>query len=570
MALTASRGATFLLDDLGRIVGYIDGGGVERDLAGNPITSGTTPTPSGFTASVIPTIAKLNAPYVPQEIDIHNLRVAEPLLTLSLPSPYYPAQPKDHAYGTPVCHMGGWNGWKYWMVGAPFPGSNNIYENPCIYVSNDGENFQAPAGITNPIFGAPAVGNYSDPQICFAPDFSKLYIIWVWEQASGTIPGGYSFALMISESSDGIRWSAPVAINGATTSTNRADSPSLFWNGNGWSCIYVQSGAVNTPLAVITTSSATPYSGWSAPTTVSMPHPLSRNWWHCHFIQTSDGQIVGMAQDNGNTGGVLYTCSSSNGGLTFSVAPFSAIGTSAGGSWYRPSLCVCADGVNQNLLGYFTRLSPMQNPGTFQVQKARLTADAMREYASRAVITDMVNRQINPGMGVIVFDSFTRADAATIGTADSGQSWTTQSGTMGISGNTCNSQTTGNNIATIDPGLAQFDVSVTISVIGTSYFLVFNYQDTSNFWRIGLSGGALYLHKIVAGSIVLNYNVPGIIPVAGSKLRIARKGKFFTAYYNDRIIDSLLDAQFASNTKVGLQATGAAATSFDNFIVCQA
>lgn len=48
MALRGARGAQFLLDDSGRLVGYIDGNGVERNMAGDPITPGSTPLNSGI------------------------------------------------------------------------------------------------------------------------------------------------------------------------------------------------------------------------------------------------------------------------------------------------------------------------------------------------------------------------------------------------------------------------------------------------------------------------------------------------------------------------------------------
>lgn len=62
MALKASRGATFLLDDLGRIVGYIDGSGAERDFSGNPLPPSGVPTPSGFLAATYSNFSPLQFP----------------------------------------------------------------------------------------------------------------------------------------------------------------------------------------------------------------------------------------------------------------------------------------------------------------------------------------------------------------------------------------------------------------------------------------------------------------------------------------------------------------------------
>jgi hypothetical protein len=45
----------------------------------------------------------------------------------------------------------GWNGYQYWMVFAPYPHSNDGYENPSILVSDNGTEWSVPPGVTNPI-----------------------------------------------------------------------------------------------------------------------------------------------------------------------------------------------------------------------------------------------------------------------------------------------------------------------------------------------------------------------------------------------------------------------------------
>lgn len=58
----------------------------------------------------------------------------------------------------------GFNGYKYWMVFTPYFGAvENVqiskrYENPTVVVSNDGLNWESPAGIHNPIQGTPGLG----------------------------------------------------------------------------------------------------------------------------------------------------------------------------------------------------------------------------------------------------------------------------------------------------------------------------------------------------------------------------------------------------------------------------
>ncbi|MGG2044841.1 hypothetical protein [Burkholderia gladioli] len=44
MSTRLKRAVAFLIDDNGKLVGYVDESGLERDLAGTPIPAGTTPT----------------------------------------------------------------------------------------------------------------------------------------------------------------------------------------------------------------------------------------------------------------------------------------------------------------------------------------------------------------------------------------------------------------------------------------------------------------------------------------------------------------------------------------------
>src|SRR5690348_1682788 len=46
---------------------------------------------------------------------------------------------------------GEWHGFRYWLVVAPYPHSNDLDENPSILTSQDGLHWSAPPGIENPL-----------------------------------------------------------------------------------------------------------------------------------------------------------------------------------------------------------------------------------------------------------------------------------------------------------------------------------------------------------------------------------------------------------------------------------
>jgi hypothetical protein len=527
--------------------------------------------------------------HVPRIQSVHDLQLAEPLYELSLTSPYGVGTATaggkyEFAYGTPVYCAQGFNGYKFWMVAAPYPTEGvdlggllaNKYENPCILASNDGENWVVPDGMTNPIATSIGLSDttsyYADPYIAFNADFSKLYVTFMWTNQSGAT----KTSLMVTESSDGVTWSTPVSIYNATDNAVRIpNSPSIFWNGNGWTCLTVNTKSSGGYVPeYMTTSSAEPYTGWSAFATSTWTHPLSRAWWHGHFIPLDGGTIIGMAVDNSSSGGTIYSLQSSDGGATFSVKPFSAWRTSAaGGSWYRPSLCVVSDGVDQSLIGYFSRIGPLQQAGFF-IQKARLVTGKTDAAIANAVVEDFIHRQVTVPASLLTntlagWDSFNRADDATgLGTSDSGLAWTNATGQMGIGTNRAYNATAagGNSIATIDPGLQNFEFSVVIETMGTTGMVVWNLLNSTNFWRFGYNSSAAKFQKIVGGSATLDKTLLLTIS-SGDRLMVRRQGKYITIFHNGRPIDTYYDATHSQYTKLGVQAADATITYFGQMYV---
>jgi len=77
-------------------------------------------------------------------------------------------------YGLPQ-----WGGYRFWMVITPYPYSNNAFENPSIYTSNDGMNWCVPPKIINPIDCAPGGwerGFNNDPDMVYDSDLDQIRV----------------------------------------------------------------------------------------------------------------------------------------------------------------------------------------------------------------------------------------------------------------------------------------------------------------------------------------------------------------------------------------------------------
>jgi len=104
----------------------------------------------------------------------------------------------------------GWNGYEYWMAMTPYPGSDDYYENPSILVSHDGEVWEEPTGIENPLIGAPPCDHNNDTDLIYNTDTDELWVYYLdtrrAHRCENVCNDNY---LILFKSSDGINWNGP-------------------------------------------------------------------------------------------------------------------------------------------------------------------------------------------------------------------------------------------------------------------------------------------------------------------------------------------------------------------------
>lgn len=123
---------------------------------------------------VVSTIGGSATP-VPPPVQLDPNR-ARSVYTPDLEVPTYDADP-NCTHGNYVYFDVAWNGYKYWMVFTPYP--FEARENPSLVASNDGESWEVPPGITNPIDLLNTGDPYnSDPELIYNPDEDLLYVIY--------------------------------------------------------------------------------------------------------------------------------------------------------------------------------------------------------------------------------------------------------------------------------------------------------------------------------------------------------------------------------------------------------
>lgn len=221
---------------------------------------------------------------------------------LSIDTPYYK---KDlHVFSNQVVHpyickfQKTVMGYKWIMLITPFHSTNDMYENPCVYGSNDLKNFELLDTFEQPLMGLLPTGEYnynSDPSCVFDHGTGEFCVISRNTQAAS------GSSLYVLRTKDFVSWNEPELMN-----INDGLSPSIVFDTsiNKW---VLYSYYNNTSFS---RKVADKLEGpWVVSDVITPPF----NIWH-QEIRFCGTHYVGVFVDNRlNTGGALYLGISADG-----------------------------------------------------------------------------------------------------------------------------------------------------------------------------------------------------------------------------------------------------------------
>lgn len=182
---------------------------------------------------------------------------------------------------------------------------------------------------------------------------------------------------------------------------------------------------------------------------------------------------------------------------------------------------------------------------------------------------------VRSGSGIIVSDTFTRADsAASLGTSDSGHAWTAHRGTWGIQTNRGYLATSSgsNDCASVNASVANATVSCVVVAIGaggsSDWRLVANVTDADNYFVLVAGVGSNYtLYRVQAGGFT-SIGTVAVVPAANDIASIQRQGSTITARVNGTSSGAITDTFNQSATRFGLASGGSvSAARYDSFLV---
>lgn len=213
---------------------------------------------------------------------------------------------------------GGWNSWKYWLAFCPYPGADATKENPSILVSNDGQTWQVPNGLTNPVVAKPASGTNFDSTLFFDRTTGTMYLYW-----ADTVGTGNVWSL---QSTDGITWTNKTN-HFSNLGASSWNTPQVVWDGTQYNFFYVD---LNGTITVRKATGASPLGPWSAAQASNVAGAVlnGNNGSHAE-VRFFGGKFYMVI--NANANGFLFWLSSPD-GLTWAL-PDRPLMIAGSGTW---------------------------------------------------------------------------------------------------------------------------------------------------------------------------------------------------------------------------------------------
>lgn len=171
-------------------------------------------------------------------------------------------------------------GFEYWQVITPYVYQNDQTENPYLYASHNGIDWEVPNGLTNPLAPSPgsATSHLSDVNILKVDQE-----LWIYYRE--TNKNTNTSVLYRITSSDGVNWSPPTQLSGAL---GESISPSIKKDGTGFVMWLVRTYGVITRFE--STNGIAWFSGQDV--TISSNYPSGKSPWHLDTIK--NGNVVQM------------------------------------------------------------------------------------------------------------------------------------------------------------------------------------------------------------------------------------------------------------------------------------
>ncbi len=438
----------------------------------------------------------------------------------------------------------GFGGHQWWMAITPLPaalgGDYETYENPSIYCSDNGRTWVAPSGLINPIAKDPggASDHNADTCLTLSPDRKTLYCLWV--ELSG---GGTAEKVQMLSSTDGRTWGGLTTLLSVAPASERVLSPQLNWDDENSRWMLHTSDIVeaNNTLKYCVRDDLLGEFGARTDCTYTLPDSET-DVWHMDIRRTSTGRWFGILGTDASGGAHQQYPMDSTDGITWHFGVKLSERLS-----YKAGFTPISDSSAYLYWG-------MRGAPDWHVELVKLRFDRGVYGSNQAIF------ELNAAAGAAAKigryyteDNFQRANESPCATADSGESWVMDAGTLDVVSNQLDANASGNNIGTIDVGFADVDITVEFDVVTSTFaYVVLRLSATNQFHRIGVSLPTIKFQR-VGGAGTADIRSIAVDSNAVRKIRVVCIGTLYNLFIDDTFAFQVDDDDHVSNTKFGVQ-----------------
>lgn len=425
-----------------------------------------------------------------------------------------------------------WNGYYYWMAMTPYADTNDDLENASIVVSNDGETWFVPEGLTNPIAKSAPGGYNSDPNLYY--ENGTLYLLNRRVNLADKTEEIYVYS-----STDGIHWSDPIKMLESDIKDERILSPCLLKIGDQYVLYSIDIVPSLNEMKFRTCSTIT--GEWSAPERIPDLIIPGSNVWHFEIINY-EGYYVMLLQDciygkGARYRGRLYLGISKDGkDWDLSNTFFRRL---LDFTWeqnvYKASLQPSSTGAREFDIWY----SANTDEGQWHIGKSKI------KFNKDLLISNIKRTLYN---GTLYSETFQREDGKL------GDQWIT-TGSITIKDNKVGAILSNNNKAIIDINKSDYEVTICFNtyVFGEQFLLV-RASNISSFIRCGRSSDNFFVvENVDDGFITSRFIKSDYIPSNGDYLTVRCSGSILSIYINGVLLVKGFSHHNRAATHIGIQ-----------------
>jgi hypothetical protein len=208
--------------------------------------------------------------------------------------------------------------WPYWMVCTPYPYGNDFFENPEVFASFDGINWEVPDGAKNPLVAPLSLkgDHHSDPDVVLHENQFWLFYRQTLRSRTPT-----ENRIYLMKSTDGSEWGRPVEALLDKNGTGLL-SPAVIHDGNSFRLWMIERLEEK---FVITLRLSEDGTNWSTARKCEVIGALrARNLWHIDVIQEQDrlSALIVTCTGQVGEGSRIHYGHSFDQGETWHVGPF--------------------------------------------------------------------------------------------------------------------------------------------------------------------------------------------------------------------------------------------------------